>query len=317
MFFWIGMTGFLFVLLLPILWMGFRYWQVWKKMPHPPDRPVAARPDPGSWSNREVTVTWVGHATVLLNFYGIRILTDPVLDERVGVELLPGLKIGPRRYTPPALTMDAVRDVDLILLSHAHMDHVDLPTLKRLAHPGVTVVTAKNTSRLLKGLPFVKVMELSGTDSVELTEGLRVTAFPVRHWGSRFPWNRNFGWTGYVLEKDGKRVVFPGDTAHTSFFQQFREWGPIDLIFMPIGAYVPDSFTAFHCTPEQAWRMVLDSGARWVVPIHWNTFVLSKEPVDEPIRRFLTAAGEREEDVVIRLQGEVFRFGGRESSSQP
>ncbi|PTX63281.1 L-ascorbate metabolism protein UlaG (beta-lactamase superfamily) [Melghirimyces profundicolus] len=296
-------------LTVPALWLGIRYRKNRKEMPHPVRRPAPNRPEPETWKDREVTVTWVGHATCYLHFYGTRILTDPVLEERVGLELFPGLKIGPRRFVPPALSLESLKDTDLILLSHAHMDHLDLPTLKKLAHPGMTVVTAAKMGRLLKGLPVGKVVELSGTDPLRLPDGLTVKAFPVRHWGSRFPWNTDFGWTGYILEKEGRKVVFPGDTAYTSTFARLKEQGGVDLLFMPIGAYQPDALTAYHCTPEQGWRMAVEAGARWIVPIHWNTFVLSKEPVGEPIQRFLTAAGDRRKDVVIREQGEVFRFG--------
>jgi L-ascorbate metabolism protein UlaG (beta-lactamase superfamily) len=130
---------------------------------------------------------------------------------------------------------------------------------------------------------------------------------PVRHWGQRFPWNKGYGWTGYLIERRGVRLFFPGDTAYTPTFKRLpEETGPIDVTFMPIGAYSPDAFLRNHCTPEQAWAMYKDTGARWLVPIHWDTFVLSHEPVAEPMERLLDAAGEEEDRIVVRQHGETF-----------
>ncbi|SDW98016.1 L-ascorbate metabolism protein UlaG, beta-lactamase superfamily [Marininema mesophilum] len=296
------------VFLLMVTAITVRYGRLRRLMPKPAFRNIDARPKPDEWDDGEVTITWIGHSTLYINFFGTKIITDPVLGSRVGISIAPGVKIGPKRYTPPALSIEDVKDVDLILLSHAHMDHFDMSTLKALAAPHVRVVTAKNTKGLLRRLPFGDVMELGNKEEGEPVSELRVKAFPVRHWGSRFPWNTNYGWNGYILEKRGRRLVFSGDTAWTEEFKSLCKEGPIDWIAIPIGAYLPISFQGAHCTPEQAWQMVQDSGAKMVTPIHWNTFVLSQEPVDEPIHRFVKAAGEEKNRIVIHDQGKVFRL---------
>lgn len=271
---------------------------------------------PREWRDDEVTVGWVGHSTVLINLYGLRILTDPVLGPKIGIQLGPW-QIGPMRHTDPALRLEDLDRVDLILLSHAHMDHFDLPTLRKLASPRTRVITAKGTSRLLRHMPFGEVTELHGEESVILSAlGVRVQAVPVRHWGNRFPWNNDYGYTGYFIEKKGIRLFYPGDTAYTPEFVKLRKRGKIDLAFMPIGAYSPASFQRNHCTPEQAWAMFLDTGARWLMPIHFDTFVLSQEPVKEPLKRLLASAGEEGHRIVTRKHGDVFRFG-REEAKDP
>ncbi len=262
---------------------------------------------PLTWSSDEVTIGWVGHSTILLNLYGYKILTDPVFSQKIGVSF--GLfQVGMKRHNAPALAIDEIGKVDLILLSHAHMDHFDIPTLKKIASPETKVITATGTAQLLKRMPFRKVTELGGKEKVELDQGVSIQAVPVKHWGNRFPWNRSYGYTGYLIERNDTRIFFPGDTAYTRDFNWLQDTGNIDLAFMPIGAYSPDTFQDNHCTPEQAWSMFLATGAKWLIPIHWDTFVLSQEPVDEPLQRLIRAAGKEKERIVITEHGQSFQL---------
>ncbi|EJL44253.1 MBL fold metallo-hydrolase [Brevibacillus agri] len=287
-------------------YVAYRYWYHMGQLPKPPFRELDAKPAPENWSDDEVTFTWIGHSTILLNVYGTKILTDPVLGEKLGLRVAGLLHFGPRRFTPPALDFDEIGSVDLILLSHAHMDHVDLPTLRRLAHPYTHVITASNTGKLLRRMPFASCKELAPGQATTTKDGVTVTAIPVRHWGNRFPWNHDYGYNGYVIEKNGVRILYPGDTAYMSMESLPQEFGQFDLVFMPIGAYKPDSYQAAHCTPEQAWQMFKESRGKWLAPIHWNTFVLSREPVDEPMQRLLAAAGEEKNRIIVERQGETF-----------
>lgn len=301
---WIG--AFLAVLILALLgYVGYRYWYHMGRLPKPTYRPLHHKPAPEQWRDTDVTFTWVGHSTILINLFGTKILTDPVLGEKLGLRFAGILHFGPKRFTPPALTSEEIGEVDIILLSHAHMDHVDLASLRQMARPLVHVITAKNTSRLVKGMPFGTVEELEPHQTTD-AQGVTITAIPVRHWGNRFPWNTDYGYNGYVIEKNGVRILYPGDTAYTSMAHIREKYGRIDLLFMPIGAYKPDSYQGAHCTPEQAWQMFKESGASWLVPIHWNTFVLSQEPVEEPILRLLAAAGTERDKIVVEQQGETF-----------
>ncbi|MGZ6550815.1 MAG: MBL fold metallo-hydrolase, partial [Tumebacillaceae bacterium] len=277
-------------------------------MPKPPYKQAALRPEPESFSDDEVTLAWVGHSTLYINFFGLKILTDPVFSEKVGVNVA-GFVVGSKRHTAPAMRPEDVGEVDLILLSHAHLDHFDLPSLRKFASPQTQVVLPKGTSRLLKGMAYQQLHELHGKEHVELNNGVKVTAVPVRHWGARFPWNKDYHWTGYLIEHRGVKLFFAGDTAHTPTFQDLRNLGKIDVAMIPIGAYSPDSFQGSHCTPEQAWEMFYDCGAEWLIPIHWDTFVLSHEPVDEPMRRLLAAAtaDQKSDRIVIQDHGATFQ----------
>lgn len=244
------------------------------------------KPDPRLWRNDQLTLSWLGHATVLLNFFGVWILTDPALRPRVGVRVGP-VTFGPKRYIAPALRTSDLPPLDIILLTHAHMDHLDLGTLRSLRRDA-TVVTAAATADLLTPLRFRRVVEVNWGESrpFEIADGtLSIDAFKVRHWGARMRHDVHRGFNGYVLERQGRRICIAGDTAYTSFAAVGRK--PTDVMVVPIGAY--DPWIASHCTPEQAVEMANQARARFVVPVHHQTFRLSREPMDEPIRRFKRA----------------------------
>jgi L-ascorbate metabolism protein UlaG (beta-lactamase superfamily) len=268
-------------------------------------RPMAAarqKPDPSRWSDDRLTAAWLGHATVLLDVFGVRVLTDPALRARVGVRVGP-LTLGPKRYVAPALRVRELPPVEIILLTHAHMDHLDLGTLRRLPRD-VTVVTAQSTADLLAPLGFREVVELGWGESATLATRrgpLTVEALRVRHWGARVRHDVHRGFNGYLIERCGHRICLAGDTAATSFAAAGRR-GPVDLMIVPIGAY--DPWIASHCTPEQAVEMANQARARFVAPIHHQTFRLSREPLDEPIRRFERAIAP--DRIAFREIGETF-----------
>lgn len=304
---------FLFQLFLSLLVvaLGIIVFGVWfrlSRLPKPPLKQPQQMLKPQEWSKEEVTVGWVGHSTVLMQLYDTRILTDPVLGKRVGKHIgILNWQIGPKRHTEPAVSLSDLESVQLILLSHAHFDHFDIPSLSQLAHEGCYVVTPKNTSHLIKHLPFKKVFELGWDERLVIEElGVTILGVPVKHWGNRYPWNRRYGYNGYLIEKNGTRIFFPGDTAFTHRFRKLAEMGPIDLAFMPIGAYSPSDLQWAHCTPEEAWAMFRDTGAKWLAPIHWDTFVLSYEPLNEPLERLLQVAGQEANRIICRKHGEPF-----------
>lgn len=250
----------------------------------PPIAPAPHRPDPASWPDDRLTVSWLGHATVLLNFHGTLLLTDPALEPRIGIGR--GLaKVGPRRLVEPALGPRELPPLDLVLLSHAHMDHTDLGTLRRLRPDTPMIVQSGNRDLVRR---FQRVEELAWGQATQLG-GLRVESTPARHWGARMITDRHRGYGGYLLRKDGRSVLFAGDTAYTDALTPLGRQGRIDLAILPIGAY--DPWIANHASPEQAWAMFRSLGAEHVLPVHHSTFRLSREPADEPIRRFLAAAG--------------------------
>ncbi|NPV91290.1 MAG: MBL fold metallo-hydrolase [Firmicutes bacterium] len=260
------------------------------------------RPTPGKWSDRDVTVTWLGHASFLINFLGTRIIIDPALDTRIGVTPFFNQTIGLRRYITAALKSWEVGPVDLLLVSHAHTDHFDYPTLRQLQSPNTTAVTAKNTSPLWQDMKFRSIEEMHWQDSRTLA-GVSVKAIEGKHWGARLPWNKEMEANSFLLSKNGVNIFFGGDTAYTELIKQQLSGIPVDLAIMSIGAYSPKSFESRHATPEQAWKMTEEMAAKWVIPMHWGAFKLSNEPMDEPIARFRQAAAGQLEKVTIQEVG--------------
>lgn len=235
---------------------------------------------------------------------GTTILTDPVFSDRIGLDL--GLfTLGLKRLTAPALMEKQVPRPDLILLSHAHMDHFDLPSLRALEHPKVPVITATKTSDLLRVNRYLSVREIGWGQTAQVGT-LEIRAIEVNHWGARMRTDTYRGYNGYLIEAGRYRVLFGGDTANTEAFRSLRTTKPVDLAIMPIGAY--DPWIYYHCTPEQAWRMGNEAGAEFFVPVHHQTFQLSREPFTEPIERFQQAAGAHTDRVALCHIGQEFHI---------
>lgn len=265
------------------------------------DMAASLKPTPESWVANSVTAAWLGHATVLMNVFGVTVLTDPVMFERVGFKL-GGVVVGRKRLVAPALDFSELPKIDLVLLSHAHMDHLDLPTLKAL-NPEAAVITASRTSDILSETRFKSIQELKWGEKTVLKStagGLEVEAFEVNHSGARWSNDSYRGYNGYLLRKDGKQVLFGGDTALTKKFRDVH--GKIDLGIMPIGSY--GRVGASHCTPEQAVQMANDAGVHHFLPVHHKTFPIGAEPIEEPMQR-LDAAIEKER-VALREIGQTF-----------
>jgi L-ascorbate metabolism protein UlaG (beta-lactamase superfamily) len=236
---------------------------------------------------------------VLINFLGTWVLTDPALESRIGIGR--GLvKMGPRRLAPPALRPRELPRPHVVLLSHAHMDHTDLGTLRSIPADVPVVVQPGNRDLVRR---FHRVAELEWRASTTVRD-LTVESVEVRHWGARMVTDRHRGYGGYLLSKSGLSVLFAGDTAYTDALTRAAASRKIDLAILPIGAYDPWIYN--HASPEQAWSMFRSLGATWVLPIHHSTFRLSREPTDEPIRRFLAAAGPDRWRVVLTRIGDTW-----------
>ncbi len=270
-----------------------------------PVTPAPVKPQPSKWSDNELTVCWLGHTSVLINFCGITVLTDPVLGTRIGISLGLGTA-GPKRYVSPALRVNELPPIDVLLLSHAHMDHMDLPTLRHLPSSTFTV-SAKVTNDVLASAWLTSVTELGWNDRASFcnTKGkLDIEAIEVKHWGARWPSEVERGYNGYVLRREGKALLFAGDTAKTPHVAEARSRGPFEAAIMPIGAYRPWIWN--HCTPEEALAMANAAGAKYIVPVHHQTFKLSDEPMDEPIGRLAEALDGERERLAVRRVGETF-----------
>lgn len=269
-------------------------------------RPAVVTPTPATWSDNAITLAWLGHATVLLNFYGVWILTDPAFFPRIGVDLWI-TTVGLLRYTSCALMPSQLPRIDLVLVSHAHFDHLDTASLASI--PGrPAAVMASHTADLLPRRRYSSVRELLWGDSVHITTpkgAVDVRAIEVNHWGARLGSDTYRGYTGYIIRREGHALLFGGDTAKTLVFRSYRRFGPFDAAIMPIGAY--DPYIESHCTPEQSVAMANAAGARLFVPIHHKTFQLSYESLDEPIARAEAALTAEPERLVVRDIGDTVR----------
>jgi L-ascorbate metabolism protein UlaG (beta-lactamase superfamily) len=254
---------------------------------NPPPKP-AHTPDLTNWSNHALAACWIGHATVLLRVAGLTILTDPVFSNRVGIGLGP-FTGGPRRLLAPALSLRELPPIDLILISHAHFDHLDRPTLHRL--PRTTpVITAHQTQDLIRDLGFNDVTELRWNESTTLGP-LSVSAHPVAHWGARTFTDSHRGYNAYLLDSPTHRILYGGDSAYHDGLKELPRITTrnVDLAILGIGAY--DPYVQAHATPEQALTMADHCRAERILPMHHSTFKLSHEPTNEPLERAFTAAG--------------------------
>lgn len=261
--------------------------------------------DLAQFAGDDLGAFWIGHATVLLRMGGSTILTDPVFSERVGMAI-GGVTFGVARVRPPAADVQHLPKIDAILLSHAHFDHFDKPSLRALAlgpARGATVVTSLHTRRLLPQ-GFGEVVELPWDHSARVGS-MHVTALKPAHWGARAALDRHRRFNSYLIESGSERVFFAGDTAATDAFDRV---GNTDLSIFGIGAY--DPWEHAHATPEQVWKMYTGMhGGRAhgaILPMHHSTFVLGREPLEEPLKRLAAAAGADAGRIVASMPGGVW-----------
>lgn len=307
----LGAVSLIFVVLLAVLFytnafrlfIPLRGWM--HEIPHK-TAPARLKPDLGQMTDDRLSVAWIGHATCLINFYGTWILTDPVFSRRVGIETMFGV-FGSRRLVEPALTMDELPEVDVIIVTHAHMDHFDLPTLRNLSKDA-TLLTPPGFSDFTDKLGYEKTIEIGWGGDFKV-DGLAITAFRPQHWGNRTPWEKvERGYNGYLFSKNGKTVLLAGDTGYSTVFEKLGKKHHIDAAIFNLGAYLPKWFQRNHATSEEVWKMFKQSGADTLIPIHWGAFIHSQENIEDPVNWLRAAAGDEFYDKVgLLFQGEVWR----------
>ncbi|MEJ5306199.1 MAG: MBL fold metallo-hydrolase [Ignavibacteria bacterium] len=270
------------------------------------------KPDLSYWTNDKINFCWIGHSTYLINFYGKIILTDPVFSNRIGLYALI-TNLGPKRIIAPAVRPEKIPQPDLILLSHAHFDHMDYPTLKYFAEKfsnKIPVITAFKTKDVIENLPFKEIIELDWDETTEISD-LKIRAIRVKHFGWRYPWqeDRSKGFqngrsfNAYIIERMGKKIFFGGDTAYIDWLKKYGNEN-IDVAIMPIGAYNP--WRMSHCDPEEALMMADDLKAKYFLPMHTRTFPHGREPFDEPVQWLKKSAPKYKTQVMIYEVGETF-----------
>jgi L-ascorbate metabolism protein UlaG (beta-lactamase superfamily) len=256
---------------------------VWQKPPPDPAFP----PPPLATEPGTAAVSFVNHSTFLLRFPGLVLLTDPIFSERCS----PVAWAGPKRARPPGITLADLPRPDVVLLSHNHYDHMDIPSLRTLQrlHAPRFVTLLGNAGILAKhGL---EAIELDWWQHTEVG-GLRLTATPARHFSARTPWDRNRAlWGGFMLDTGAGRILFAGDSAAGPHWATIRQHlGPPALALLPVGAYEPRWFmAAAHMNPEEAVQAHLALGAVRSVGMHFGTFQLTDEPIDAPLHALAAA----------------------------
>lgn len=277
-------------------WWDFLVWQwnrLFKDIPGPGsyDFPVV-EPDIDPREDERASVTWIGHATLLVQMGGFNILTDPHFSDRAS----PVRWAGPERVVPPGMSLEELPPIDYVVISHDHYDSLDTPTIKALAGRAsgarTTFLVPLEMGAWFRALGVGRVVELDWWGAHEDGD-LAVTAVPAQHWSKRSLFSRNRRlWAGWVITVPGFRFYFSGDTGyHAPLFREIGvRLGPFDLAAIPIGGYEPRWFMKTrHVNPEEAVRIHEDVGASRSVAVHWGTFVLTDEPLDEPPRRLRSA----------------------------
>ena len=264
------------------------------------------RPTPRAWSDGGITVTWIGHSTFLINLEGTTILIDPVFSDKIGISLLGLTTVGLRRFVPPALKIAELPRLDLILVSHAHMDHYDIPSLRKLPR-GAPTILARDTTEFMEDLGYAQLQELDWGQTAAVA-GVRIEAVPAKHWGRRYPWDRDRGYNGLLLTKGKHSVLFGGDTAYTERLPAATNGRPLDVAILPIGGYNP--YIANHASPEQAWDLFHEMRARYLIPMHWRTFRMSHERPFEPYERLTTAQNGSARRIALHNIGETWSLPG-------
>jgi L-ascorbate metabolism protein UlaG (beta-lactamase superfamily) len=235
----------------------------------------------------ELGITFIGHSSFLVQIAGRRLLVDPVFAERL---------IALRRLRRPGARIKDLPAIDVVLLSHAHMDHLNRPSLRRIVSH-TTEMTGRapiavvpwGVEDLVNDLGFTRVVTLEWWETKSV-DGLEVTMTPCKHWGARLFKDTHRGFGGYVIRGGGHALYHSGDTAYFDGFATIGKKLKPDIALLPIGAYRPDSYRGVHTCPEEALQAFLDLGARRMIPMHYGTFRLSQEPMEEPVERLLAAA---------------------------
>ncbi len=245
-------------------------------------------------------VCFLGHDTVFVRLEGFNFLFDPIFGNIVGIV---------KRHTLPPLLPEELPEIDFVLYSHAHRDHLDLPSFRKI--PGNPCVVAPlNTSLYIR---HESLIELDWFETYE-TDTFAITAVPLQHWSKRNLTDTNFAlWAGFILKSRGFTLFFGGDTGYFFGFEEIGKlFGPFDLALLPAGAYLPRELMApFHLSPEEAVKAACELKTRFAMPIHWGAYKLGDEALDDPPKKFKKCALNSELKALISYPGEVVSFEGK------
>ncbi|WP_085316538.1 MBL fold metallo-hydrolase [Derxia lacustris] len=298
--------------------LAFQWSRVTRRMPAPTTDITPIVPDLG-WlqPNRSATsATWIGHATVLLQLGGLNVLTDPQFSQRAS----PVQWLGPRRLVPPALSVEELPPLDVVLISHAHFDHLDEASVKAVAaHGNPLFIVPLGIDALLRdwGVTHVQALDWNEQTALDGAAGpVQFDCVPARHWSRRgvFDKDREL-WAGWVVTAGGFRAYYSGDTGwDAALFAALGErFAPVDLAILPVGAYEPRGFMRNqHIDPAEAVQVFAALGAKRGLGVHWGTFDLSDEAPDAPRQALpaaLLAAGLPEDAIALVRPGSTLHWG--------
>ncbi|MNW49734.1 metal-dependent hydrolase [compost metagenome] len=265
-----------------------------------------------SQNREELSITWIGHSTFFIQYEGINIVTDPVWAMRMGFQ---------RRLGTPGMAIGDIPNVDIILISHSHYDHMHMASIRKLYGADTRIIVPAGLGRKMIRKGFKRTYELKWWDDLQVGN-VKISFVPTQHWTRRTPFDMNTShWGGYVLEaaevNDGQHhqvVYFAGDSGYFRGFADIGKKYDIDVALMPIGAYEPEWFmTSQHTTPEEALQGFVDVNAKVMIPMHYGTFRLADDTAREALDR-LEADRERRnipsEAIRILMHGETLRFSG-------
>ncbi len=241
--------------------------------------------------NAQLQVAWLGHSSLMINIDGYLMLTDPVLEKSVSV-------FGPTRYNGDApVTTEELPDIDVVLISHDHYDHLNKLTIEKIHAKTSLFVAPLGVGNILKlwGVPDSKIMQLDWWEEIEFGDDLAIVSTPTQHFSGRGMTDRNETlWCSYVIESGTHIVFFGGDSGYFDGFKEIgRKYGPFDMTFLECGAY-DSSWTEIHMLPEHTVQAHLDLGGDILHPIHWGTFDLALHPWYDPMQRLVKAADSAE-----------------------
>jgi L-ascorbate metabolism protein UlaG (beta-lactamase superfamily) len=235
----------------------------------------------------ELGVTFIGHSTFLIQMGGLNLLVDPVFASWLIVL---------HRVRRPGVALKNLPPIDAVLLTHAHMDHLNLPSLRKiirhtreLSGKSPVAVVPWNVADLVQDLGFARVESLQWWQSLRIGN-VEITSTPAKHWGARKMTDTHRGFGGYVLRHGAQSLYHSGDTGYFAGFREIGERLAPQVALLPIGAYSPDGFRSVHTSPEDALQGFIDLRADIMIPMHYGTFCLSAEPMSEPLPRLLAAA---------------------------
>jgi L-ascorbate metabolism protein UlaG (beta-lactamase superfamily) len=264
----------------------------------------------------KVGVTFIGHSSFLLQIAGKNILVDPVFSTRLVVL---------RRQRRPGVVVSGLPRIDLVLLTHAHMDHLDKASLRSVIRAtrrldsgkAPEVVVPHGVEDLVDALGFARVHGMSWWETIQI-QGVAITMTPCKHWGARMFRDAHRGYGGYCISGDDRSIYHSGDTAYFDGFAEVGRRLQPEIALLPIGAYFPDTYRAVHTSPEEAVRGFVECGAKWMIPMHYGTFRLGREPMEEPVQRLRAEVSRLGLDDRLRVlnEGETLQVANSRSEQQ-